>query len=108
MVLENAYPLTHKLPEPTFGHASITTTGRYLHVRRNDSSSRFLRYKRLARNPHASRRKTSASQMNDRAVYRKSLVGGQQDELFDLRLRDQHPVKRIAMAPRKQGHLPRL
>jgi site-specific recombinase XerD len=30
------------LVQATLGHASITTTGRYLHARPNDSSSRFL------------------------------------------------------------------
>jgi site-specific recombinase XerD len=30
------------LVQTTLGHASITTTGRYLHARPNDSSSRFL------------------------------------------------------------------
>src|SRR5450759_1329329 len=49
--------------------------------------------------------KLSTSQVNDRAVGRKCLVCGQQDEFLDLRLRDQHPIERIAMAPRKQGDL---
>lgn len=30
------------LVQATLGHASITTTGRYLHARPNDTSSRFL------------------------------------------------------------------
>jgi len=30
------------LVQATLGHASITTTGRYLHARPSDSSSRFL------------------------------------------------------------------
>ena len=30
------------LVQATLGHASITTTGRYLHARPQDSSSRFL------------------------------------------------------------------
>ena len=51
--------------------------------------------------PHYSAQNTSASQVNDCAVCRKSFISGQQDELLDLRLRDQHPVKRIAMVPRK-------
>jgi integrase/recombinase XerD len=32
------------LVQATLGHASITTTGRYLHARPNDSSSRFLSF----------------------------------------------------------------
>ena len=40
----------------------------------------------------------SARYVNDCTVCRKSLIGGQQDELLDLRLRHQHPIKRIAMA----------
>src|ERR1041384_1730455 len=47
----------------------------------------------------------SASQVNDWAISSKSLVGGQQDEFLHLRLCDQHPIKRIAMTPRKQGDL---
>jgi integrase/recombinase XerD len=30
------------LVQATLGHASVTTTGRYLHARPQDSSSRFL------------------------------------------------------------------
>ena len=38
--LERGAPI--HLVQVTLGHASITTTGRYLHARPNDSSSRFL------------------------------------------------------------------
>ena len=38
--LDRGAPL--HLVQATLGHASITTTGRYLHTRPNDSSSRFL------------------------------------------------------------------
>ena len=48
----------------------------------------------------------SPSQVNSGAVCRKRLVGRQQDEFFDLRLRDQHPIERIAVAPREQRDLP--
>jgi integrase/recombinase XerD len=35
-------PLTAVIVQNTLGHASITTTGRYLHAVPNDNSSRFL------------------------------------------------------------------
>ena len=44
--------------------------------------------------------------MNDGAVGGKRLVSGQQNEFLDLGLCDQHPIKRIAVAPSKQGDLP--
>jgi hypothetical protein len=50
----------------------------------------------------------SSRQVNDGAVCCQSLVRGQEDELLDLRLRDQHPIERIAMVPRKQGYKPGL
>src|ERR1017187_4351484 len=48
----------------------------------------------------------SVSYVNHGSVCRKSLVRGQQNEFLDLRLCDQHPIKKIAVAPRKQGDLP--
>jgi len=46
--------------------------------------------------------------MNDWTVCRQSLISGKQDELLDVRLRDQHPIERIPMAPWKRGNLPGL
>jgi integrase/recombinase XerD len=39
--LENGAPI--HLVSATLGHASISTTGRYLHARPSESSSRFLK-----------------------------------------------------------------
>jgi len=51
------------------------------------------------RRPGQPQRATRATE----PICRQILVGGQQDEFLDLRLRDQHPIERIAVEPPKRA-----
>jgi len=72
----------------------------------NFSMTSGREWPRMNADEHGQRTGEFLRQVNGGAVCGKSVVSGQQNEFLDLRLCDEHAIKRIAVAPGKQGDRP--